>query len=556
MPSPERHHAYIREASFEDEKRKNEFAARIKTLCKYILRLAGKLDMHQRSGAHATTFTPPDSVLDLVKRYPEYASNWRDIFAIPKPEEEWLDEQERDILDTHRIKAQHHFIDGIRGLVSRHQEKLHQLFEKELDVVSKDMIPFFEMLITEHPLQGIMIFHEYANRKYRKDHGGGDKGRIHEQKLAEKHVKGEHDVSGEWFLDTIESGQRITQDILNFFDTWKARCAKDMDGARAQEFLEHWKQEEFLKINEYMMYATQQVFNARARNQVEECTPIAALLPAEVPRSEINIARNRVKKLFASAQDEGVEKTWYQGIDEEIGILKILADIDPSSRLVLVPTLASVLDIRGALGHIQKYWEELSLALNLTSEYTVRKREDIVNVKIADIITFDFRGTPVLENERVTKQARIRIRGKGPLEHLSKRVDLDDDGLTLDDGGVHFYEAYAYAKRVRQQDIENRKASKEWWKRHKGDKPVFHFHPSIMESDARLEDGKSLSPENKIALFSTIIMQAGYEMGLRSWFTFSNHSREFISDQDHSEHFAEIVDALLESLQRNPLDRG
>lgn len=552
MEFNERHRAYIAEVSPDDERRKIDLATRIKALCRYISRLDGQFDVHQKSGRAEEEFVPPPSVSELINKYPEYASYWKVILGIPSPDESQTTEDREDIGETRRI-FQKPLIDEMRRFVGRHPEKLQQLFESEIHAIPQDMLPFFEFFIAEHPLEGIVVFHEYAKRTFR-----GRKDHTAEVKNEKEGVKEAHEQSGAWFIESVESAASIAQNIRNFFDTWKARCGQDVQGRSAADFLEHWKQEELLKVFEYLSYATRQALDARAHSITEECAPIVAYFPAQVPRDEFLIAQNRIKNLFKPPGDIGPGKTLYEQIGEKVGVSNILAMSDPATHLVNIPIIVNVRDVRGALGYLKEYWNELSGSMDLESAFTPRNQEDMVHVRVGPHIVISFRGTPQVKDDRTWKQARIRIRGDGPLDYLSKRVDLDASGLTLDDGGAHFEEAYAYAKGVRDENIVSEKSHYErvLSLSKKSPPPTTHFHPSIMKSTAPLPStGWSLSPENKIALFSTIVMQAGSYFGMRENFTFSNHSREFISDKNHAEHFPEIVEALLESLRNYEHDR-
>ncbi|MDP2630017.1 MAG: hypothetical protein Q8P56_01275, partial [Candidatus Uhrbacteria bacterium] len=456
--------------------------------------------------------------------------------------EEGLTENERDDISINKRMFQKIFIDEVRGLVGRHPEKLQQFFEKAIESLPQDMVPFFELFISAHPLEGIAVFHEYTKRKFgiRKE----------ETDSATNKTDSGHDRSGTWFIESVETAGSIAQNILNFFDTWKTRCVRGGQDGLSVDFLEHWKQEELLKTFEYLSYATRQALDARAHGTTEECAPIFAFFPAQVPRDEFLIMQNRIKNLFKPPEEKNLGKTFYEQIGDKIGVTSMLSMSDQSINLVNVPIIVNVLDARDALHYLNDYWNELSTSMDLESIFTLRKQEDMVHIRVGPHIVFSFRDTPVIKDGNTWKQARIRIRGDGPLVYLSKRVDLDTNGLTLDDGGAHFDEAYAYAKEVRSKNIEAEIAHKEAMKRHpkKMPAPTMHFHPSIMKNDAQLPNGWTLSPENKIALFSTIVMQAGSFLGMRKHFAFSNHSREFISDKSHAEHFPEIVAGLLSSL--------
>jgi|GEM_PF-5460632 len=73
------------------------------------------------------------------------------------------------------------------------------------------------------------------------------------------------------------------------------------------------------------------------------------------------------------------------------------------------------------------------------------------------------------------------------------------------------------------------------------------FYPSIMRSHAPLDDGQEISLGAKAALFTSVAMKQGQNMGFRTGKTFSYHLKDPRIDR-HRRNFEKIVKQLKEAL--------
>lgn len=533
MAHSERYRAYLDKAPLNDIERSRQFAVRISTLTRYLTKMNGEYFVHQRNGGIPDTFQPSVYLQQFAERYPEYINLSDQFKTLLARGLEDVDATEQAEYSKHRYEALQPLFSLLSGVVSRNTKDLSKFFEAEQADMDPPMLRFFEFMIPRHPLTGIVVFQEYVRRLKKKK--GEQSEVVSRDKKGTRPLETPHESGGEWFIEMVEAAQDVAQNIMNFFDTWKARCVVDSNGIRARNFLDNWKQEEILKVVEYLNYATRQIINARSLRTPEECTQLYGIIPFHVDRGEFHLARKNVLKILEPVREGDKEiETLYSRMDKSVHITGLIQNFDPADRSIVVPVIVNISDMAYTMRRLQEYWYVLADSMNLETKYQTTKREDMDTIRLASDVWVDFRGNPVTDGVRTIKQARIRIRGKGALAFLSKRVDKEAGYLGLDDGGIDFHQTLAYAQEIRAQDAKKEP----------------HFHPSIMKSKARGGgQGPVLTSENKMALIAAIVMSAGREFGMRAHLPMSHHSYEYINVPDHFDHFFEIAQTLHESLR-------